>query len=51
MVIVIDFKYILESACDALLTKAFLLVARTLLVAPGLTTRSKDATSNKGHRY
>ena len=22
-----------------------------LLAAPGLTTRSKDATSNKGHRY
>ena len=24
---------------------------RTLLGAPGLTTRSKDAISNKGHRY
>ena len=28
-----------------------LLGARTLLGAPGLTTRSKDATRNKGHRY
>jgi len=28
-----------------------ILEARTLLGAPGLTTRSKDVTSNKGHRY
>ena len=25
--------------------------ARTLLGAPGLTTRNKNATRNKGHRY
>ena len=31
--------------------RPLLLGARTLLGAPGLTTRSKDATSNKGHRY
>ena len=35
-------------------TRASLLGARTLLVAPGLTTRNEklhEATSNQGHRY
>ena len=34
-----------------LVTSALLVVTRTLLGAPGLTTRSKDATRSKGHRY
>ena len=32
-------------------TKASLLGARTLLVAPGLTTRNKKLLGSKGHRY
>ena len=34
-----------------LVLKIKALEVRTLLVAPGLTTRNKDATRNKGHRY
>ena len=34
-----------------LVTSASLLVARTLLIPPGLTTSNKDATSNKVRRY
>ena len=31
--------------------RALPLGARTLLVAPGITTSNKDAISSKGHRY
>ena len=41
----------LENLPKTLVTRALILVARMLLVAPGITTRNKNATSNKGHRY
>ena len=43
----------LKNGCcgQILINQTKLLGARTLLGAVGLTTRSKDATRSKGHRY
>ena len=47
---VLQFMQVMHAACDRL--EAYMLLGTiTVVGAPGLTTRSKDATRSKGHRY
>ena len=47
----LQFRGLVGTSASLLVTSALLVGTRTLLGAPGIATRSKDATSSSWHRY